>query len=127
MPNFDAGTYFLTVLAPVKLGMVPNNFTARANSWDARFRSAIKDELQSADEAENDDNPGSWRQRLRMVLATLPTAAQSPATERTKRESPFARNRRNHLARFVVVDDVVYNGRIGQKPIIHGRSEPLVP
>ena len=127
MPNFDAGSYFLTVLAPVKLGTVPSNFTARENSWDARFRSAVKEEMQSKIAPDDDNNPGSWRQRLRMVLATLPTAAQSPATERTKRQSPFARNRRNHLARFVVLDDVVYNGRLGQKPIIHGPSDPLVP
>lgn len=127
MPNFDAGSYFLTVLAPVKSGAVPAQVSERQNSWDSRFRSAIKNELEANDTSQSGDAPVSWRQRLRMVLATLPTASQSPATERMQQESPFARNRRNHLTRFVVIDDVVYNGRLGQKPIVMGRSEPLVP
>ncbi len=127
MPNFDAGTYFLTVLAPVKLGAVPDSFTRRSNSWDERFRSAIEEDLPSQDKVDGYGAPESWRQRLRMVLATLPTAAQSPATERMKHESPFARNRQNHLARFVVIDDVVYNGRLGQKPFVKGSVDPLAP
>jgi hypothetical protein len=32
--------------------------------------------------------------------------------------SPFSRNRRNHLARMFVLHDVVYNGRITQNPIV---------
>jgi hypothetical protein len=50
-------------------------------------------------------------QRLRDILATLPTALQSQATEDIGLNSPFARNQRTHLARFVVIDDVPYNGR----------------
>ena len=127
MPNFDAGSYFLTVLAPIKLGAVSSQVSERPNSWDARYRSAAEEELNTEEKLEADDVPVSWRQRLRMVLATLPTASQSPATERMTQESPFARNRRNHLARFVVIDDVVYNGRLGQKAIVMGFTKPLVP
>ena len=39
----------------------------------------------------------------------LPTAAQTPACGGG--QSPFARNTRNHFARFVIIDDVAYNGR----------------
>ena len=46
---------------------------------------------------------------LRKRLAMLPPAKQTPAC--AVRESPFARNKRNHFARFVVIDDVAYNGR----------------
>ncbi len=46
---------------------------------------------------------------LRKKLAMLPTAAQTPACLGS--QSPFARNTRNHFARFVVIDDVAYNGR----------------
>ncbi|HUI20145.1 MAG TPA: hypothetical protein VLZ74_03795 [Methylocella sp.] len=46
---------------------------------------------------------------LRKQLAMLPTAAQTPACGGG--QSPFARNTRNHFARFVIIDDVAYNGR----------------
>ncbi len=46
---------------------------------------------------------------LRKQLAKLPTAAQSPFYGGG--QSPFARNTRNHFARFVIIDDVAYNGR----------------
>jgi hypothetical protein len=46
---------------------------------------------------------------LRKQLAMLPTAAQTPA--RGGGQSPFARNTRNHFVRFVIIDDVAYNGR----------------
>ena len=46
---------------------------------------------------------------LRKRLDMLPTAAETPACRGG--QSPFARNKRNHFARFVIVDDVAYNGR----------------
>jgi len=42
-------------------------------------------------------------------LEMLPPAQQTPAC--CSRQSPFARNKRNHFARFVIIDDVAYNGR----------------
>lgn len=90
MPNFDAGSYFLTVLAPIRQGAAP----------------------------EPDGVPASFAQRLRMTLATLPTAQQTPATERAGLQSPFARSLRTHLCRFAVIDDVVYNGRVGRNPLL---------
>lgn len=63
---------------------------------------------------------------LRKRLATLAPAAQTPACG--GRKSPFARNTRNHFARFAVIDDVAYNGRVqpntlwttlrGQNPVV---------
>lgn len=54
---------------------------------------------------------------LRDALARLHTALQSPATQKAGANSPFARNTRNHLARMFVLDDVIYNGRIGQNAL----------
>ena len=70
MPNLDAGTYFLTIFAPVKQGPVPRDFAAKAGSWDVRFRLAI--EAQSTVAAMEGKLEGelSWPQRLRMVLST---------------------------------------------------------
>ncbi|MFL4471155.1 hypothetical protein ACERZ8_15160 [Tateyamaria armeniaca] len=47
----------------------------------------------------------------------MPTALQSPATEKIGVNSPFARNRRTHLARMFVLNDVVYNGRVGKNAL----------
>ncbi len=46
---------------------------------------------------------------LRKRLARLPPAQQTPPC--LDGQSPFARNTRNHFARFVIIDDVAYNGR----------------
>lgn len=54
---------------------------------------------------------------LRKRLDMLPTAAESPA--RGGGQSPFARNTRNHFARFVIIDDVDYNGRTGRNTLIN--------
>ncbi|MBP0482741.1 hypothetical protein [Sagittula salina] len=82
MPDLDTGHIFLTTLAPIKDG----------TCLDDGYRL-------------------SWRQKVRNALVTLPVAQQSPATVNSGLNSPFARNRRTHLARMFVLDDVVYNGR----------------
>ncbi|HXW71692.1 MAG TPA: hypothetical protein VEK34_09655 [Methylocella sp.] len=46
---------------------------------------------------------------LRERLASLPVIGQRPSIGR--RQSPFARNTRNHFVRFAIIDDVAYNGR----------------
>lgn len=89
MPNFDAGSYFLTTFAPIKAGA-----------------------------AEGPDGCVSHIQRIRLTLATLPTAQQTPATARGGQQSPFARSMRTHLCRFVVIDDAVFNGRASGNPIL---------
>jgi hypothetical protein len=52
---------------------------------------------------------------LRKRLSLLPTAAETP--DRGGGQSPFARNTRNHFARFVIVDDVAYPGRMGRNTL----------
>lgn len=101
MPNFDTGSLFLTFLAPVKEGTLT----------DLRGETV------------------SYERNLRNVLAFLPTALQSPATEEIGLNSPLARNRRTHLARFVVLDESPYNGRIPQDPIIGSikKQDPITP
>ena len=83
MPNFDGGHYFLTALIPIK----------------------------SAEYVEQDGRKNSPVHMVRNALAVLPKARQSPVTEQTGVNSPFARNTRTHFARLFVIDDVINNGR----------------
>lgn len=87
MPDLDSGHYFLTTLAPIK------------------------------DSAAGDHRHASHTQAVRIALARLSPALQSPATEKIGVGSPFARNRRTHLARMFVLNDVVFNGRVGRNAL----------
>jgi hypothetical protein len=49
---------------------------------------------------------------LRKRLSMLPPAAAAPGAGGSA--SPFARSARTHFARFVIIDDVAYNGRDGR-------------
>jgi hypothetical protein len=83
MPNFDAGHYFLTMLAPVKPGM-----------------STVA------------GKPGfSHRQTVLDQLASMKNSETSVTSRRSPDESPFARNTMTHLARFVLINTPPYNGR----------------
>jgi hypothetical protein len=84
MPNFDCGAYFLTTLVPIRT--------------DAISDSANKSGISPIHE-------------LRSAIAKLPTAMQSPLCNA---HSPFARSKRLHFSRLVVIDDVAY---VGRKPI----------
>jgi hypothetical protein len=101
MPNLDGGHYFLTMLAPVRTEAVPIG--------EDRYRSHVV--------------------LLREALTRLPTARQNEVTRHSRLNSPFARNRLNHLARFVVIDDVVYNGRVSGNAVADRlrRVDPTVP
>ncbi|WP_431271349.1 hypothetical protein [Dankookia sp. P2] len=82
MPNYDGGHYFLTMLAPVRLG---------TTAGSQRF---------------------SWRQTLLDTLAMLPDSQVGVTTREDEAESPFTRNTMTHLARFVLIDAPPYNGRV---------------
>jgi hypothetical protein len=88
MADLDTGHIFLTTFAPIK------------------------------DSSESHANHTSFEQNVRIALAKMPTAMQSPATQNTGINSPFSRNKRNHLARMFVLNDAVYNGRIGQNALV---------
>lgn len=88
MADLDSGHLFLTWLIPIKNG------------------------------APTDAHAPSYEQSLRIELAKLPPAHQTPVTQKLPFNSPFARNRRNHFARMFVLDDVIYNGRNGQDAIV---------
>ncbi len=99
MANFDGGHYFLTVFAPVKTGVVERD--GRSNR--------------------------SHEQLLRKTLAELPTARQTRfSAEIGGKNSPFSRNKRTHLARFAVLDDVIYNGR-NATGALSGGGNPIIP
>lgn len=83
MPTLDGGHYFLTTLIPVKVEPV----------------------------GRPDGSVTVPSHRLRSILATLPTAQQSPATVAVGFVSPFAHCTRTHFSRFVVIDQPMYNGR----------------
>lgn len=101
MPNLDGGHYFLTALVPVRTDRdIPVGGTCTSHL----------------------DN-------LLDVLSTLPTAQQSAVCEQYGINSPFSRNTRTHFARFAVIQDVAYNGRVPQdalKTAIKGPN-PVVP
>ncbi len=99
MPDLDSGHIFLTTLAPIK----PSGDGSVAHT--------------------------SHEQNVRIALAKLPTALQSPATQHSGLNSPFARNRRNHLARMFVLSDTVYNGRVGKNAIVATITgdDPIIP
>jgi hypothetical protein len=61
---------------------------------------------------------------LRKRLDMLPTAAATPAHRGGR--SPFARNKRNHFVRFVIIDDVEYNGREQGGKFLSLIGNPLV-
>lgn len=88
MPDLDSGHYFLTTLAPIR------------------------------DSAKGEHTHTSFTQAVRIALAKMPSALQSPATQKIALNSPFARNRRTHLARMFVLNDVVYNGRVGKNALL---------
>jgi hypothetical protein len=90
MPNFDTGHLFLTFLTPIRTG------TTR----DVTGQNV------------------SHEQAVRITLGLLPTALQSPATIKIGENSPFAHNLQTHLCRFVVIEDVIYNGRIHKDAIV---------
>jgi len=82
VPNFDAGHYFLTVLAPIR-----------------------------ADSVIKDDQSHSYRHLLREALDRMPTGERTVASVGMPVIAPFAKNNRTHLARFALLDQVVFNGR----------------
>jgi hypothetical protein len=94
MPDLDTGHIFLTTLAPIKAG-------GDASEAPLSGEAAV-----------------SYEQKVRIALAEMPTALQSPATQNIGLNSPFSRNRRTHLARMFVLSDTTYNGRNPQNPIV---------
>jgi hypothetical protein len=81
MPNYDAGHYFLTMLAPVRVDL---------SAAGARY---------------------SHRQTLLDTLARMPNSEVGVTTRGVSESGPFARNTMTHMARFVLIDAPPYNGR----------------
>jgi hypothetical protein len=65
--------------------------------------------------AKDDDAATSPVHALRKRLSVLASAAQAPQVG--AEQSPFARSTRTHFARFVIIEDVAYNGRDGRSVI----------
>jgi hypothetical protein len=103
--SFDGGHCFLTVLLPVKTCEVVDSAGTRS----------------------------SHVYLLREALAMLPTAHQSQPTEAVRLNSPFARSKRTHFARIVVIDDTIFNGPVPSNTLVsavrdrlHGASDGAV-
>jgi hypothetical protein len=90
MPTFDGGHCFLTALLPIKTAEIVDHQGLRSSPVHM----------------------------VRDALAVLPTAHQSQVTAKLPTISPFVRNRNTHFVRFVVIDDVVYNGRVPTDAIL---------
>jgi len=95
MPTFDGGHCFLTALLPIKTSEVVD-----------------QDGLRS-----------SPVHMVRDALAILPTARQSPVTESLPVTAPFAKCTKTHFARFAIIDDVIFNGRLASNAIIDSLKE----
>lgn len=100
MPNFDAGHYFLTALAPIRL-----------------------------DSILVDGQSHSRRHLIREALASWPAGERTVASQGMCPDNPFARSTMTHFARFVVLDDVVFNGRVSGDSLLDRlrRINPLTP
>ncbi len=83
MPNYDAGHYFLTALAPICIGSIMVDGQSHLH-----------------------------HQLVRRALAFMPTGERTIASAGKGTDNPFARNSRTHFARFAVLDDVIFNGRV---------------
>ena len=94
MPNFDGGHYFLTALIPVRLGLTKDPADNR------RVLSHVH--------------------ATKEVLASMPTESVNTALDNAEviPSAPFSRDLRTQLARLVVIDDVVYNGRVHQDALL---------
>ncbi|MFN3371103.1 MAG: hypothetical protein ACK4Z0_06200 [Sphingomonadaceae bacterium] len=91
MPTLDGGHLYFTGLFPVRLGLV----------------------------TDGDGRTVPWSHHLREELALLPTAQQNPETADAGLVSPFARCRRTHFARLVVIDQPMWGGRNPLDPILN--------
>jgi hypothetical protein len=90
MANYDAGHYFLTVMAPLQRDAFV--------MVDGVRRSVID--------------------HVRHMLATLPTAQQDHFSAESGLMSPFARVPGTHFAHLFMIDTLHYNGRRPSNPII---------
>jgi hypothetical protein len=90
MPTLDGGHLYLTGLYPVR-----------------------------TDLRQADGRTIPWSHHLREELALLPTAQQNPETAEAGLVSPFARCRRTHFARLVVIDQPMWGGRDPVDPILN--------
>ncbi|HWD29685.1 MAG TPA: hypothetical protein VG387_21110 [Rhizomicrobium sp.] len=102
MPTFDGGHCFLTTLIPI------NSADVVPGPGNEKF---------------------SHVQLVRNALSVMPTAHQSPATDQQPCNSPFARCTKTHLARLVVLDDVIFNGRMPENSLLVAikGEDPTVP
>jgi hypothetical protein len=98
MPTFDGGHCFLTALVPIETAGVVDR-----GGWES-----------------------SHVQMVREALAILPTAHQSQVTETLTCNSPFAKCTKTHFARIVVLDDVIYNGRMPTSALLD-QSDRTIP
>lgn len=83
MANYDAGHYFLTMMAPIERDGYVLKDNARQSKLD----------------------------HIKNALVTLPTAQQDAVSHESGLNSPFARVPGTHFARFFVIDNLRYNGR----------------
>jgi len=112
MPNFDGGHYFLTTFAPIRVG------------------APIDLPEEKRKQFEDGNVYQSFVTRVQIALSDMPTALQSPATEKIDVISPFAKSLRTHFCRFVIIEDAVFNGRETDNALLTSsglRKPPLEP
>jgi hypothetical protein len=102
MPNIDGGHCFLTVLAPILVEGIAGPVVGRSYTH---------------------------QHKLAQKLALLATGRQTAASPANAWPSPFAANQFNHFARFVIVNEPAFNGRVSPDTLIAAARgiNPLTP
>jgi hypothetical protein len=102
VPNHDGGHYFLTVLAPIRIDLMVDEIPGRSRTH---------------------------LHRLAEKLALLATGRQTAASPPDAWTPKFAKNTLNHLARFVIIDGLPYNGRLSGNTLFGALRDinPLTP
>jgi hypothetical protein len=102
MPSLDGGHYFLTVLAPIRVDTMIDPIVGRSRSHP---------------------------QMLAQKLALMAIGRQTALSPANALPSPFAANTQNHLARFVIISALAYNGRVSGDALLDvaRKINPLAP
>lgn len=111
MPNFDTGHYFLTMLSPIRQGMMPPDEDGKQISYVQNLKRLLN-ALQTAKQSPATQSVDLEEQDKNNPFVHPPETGDDKVTRKNEEEnSPFVLSKRTHICRFMVLDDVVYNGR----------------
>jgi len=116
---FDGATYVLTSLIPISIKTFGSTREQPANKATASQSEIVPTEHEEACIVDH-EQPLSSLQYLREILTGLPTSNDFPdnISDAVKQwKAPASRNGRTHFMRWVVINDLNYNGRPRQSAL----------